>query len=290
MNEHSNTERTVERVKAAVIAMQPMPTMIREVLDQIRDPNIEGAQLIETLRNDPGLTVNILRVVNSPVYASGSERVESLLQAFVRLGARTVCRIVIAHGLAGQLAGRLPGYELEPRALLQHAVGVALNAEALASLLQKGSPDVLFTAGLLHDIGKVVLDPFITEVRPELDQMLAQNSTCTFDQMERQLLGVTHAEAGAWLLRHWNVPGLPAMAAEMHHDPESAPATMREDVLVIHLADTLVYAQGVGDGIDGLRYRAHGNAAAALGLRTRDLESIAGQTWEKVREWSALLS
>ncbi len=275
----------IARVQAAVKKHQPMPAMYRELVESINAPDVSFKQLSDIVRYDPGMTMNILKVVNSAAF-SGAARIDSLQQAFVRLGMQRLFKIIMAQGVSVELAGRLKGYDVEPKMLLKHSIGVALAAEGLAQKLSYPH-DLLFTAGLLHDMGKVVLDPFVQEMRPELDARLAGSDT-EYDQIERDVIGVDHAQAGAWLMEQWSFPEELVSCVADHHHPGAA-GTYKDAALMVHLADTLIYSAGIGDGIDGFRYRVAEGVAGSLGLRARDIEYLASTTLERLNEWDALI-
>ena len=276
----------LSRIRHAIDVHPPMPAMIGELLKHANDPHIDFKELAEIVRFDPGITMNVLKVANSAAYI-GAQPVDSLQQAFVRIGAKKLFRIIIAQEVATQLAGKLRGYDLEPRMLLKHSIGAALIAEALALHLGRHPKEVLFTAGLLHDMGKVVLDPFVFEYRKDFVAALCDTEK-SFDQIERDILGVTHPQAGAWLMEKWAFPQELIAIVLQHHHPENAEA-YQDAALMIHLADTLVYSIGVGDGIDGLRYKVAADAAGILGLQSKHIEQIASNTWEKLNEWNDII-
>ncbi len=263
-----------------------MPAFYRDLLPHVQDPDIGYDQLSRLIRNDPGVTMNILRMANT-AYFSGTERIDSLQQALVRLGSRRLFQIIIAHGVSAQLAVRLDGYGLEPRGLLTHSVGVAVTAERMAQMLGLKTREMLFTAGLLHDMGKVILDPFVAEVRPLIDERLRETERA-FDDIELEVLGTTHPEAGARLMARWNFPDDVVEIVACHHHPDRAQAFPTE-VLMVHLADTLLYSQGVGDGIDGLRYPVAEDASSRLGLHSRDVEQVASGALDQLRELEAMM-
>ncbi len=252
----------------------------------VDNPDFSFKELSEIVRYDPGITMNVLKLVNSAAFC-GDQRLDSLQQAFVRLGARHVFKIIMAQGFASHLTTPVDGYELAPRGLLIHSVGVALSAETLAIKLGRHSTQLLFTAGLLHDMGKVVLGPFVFECRPEFEALL-RDTDGPFDSLEQEVLGVTHAEAGAWLMELWSFPPELVSLVLMHHHPPTA-GDSRDAALMLHLADTLVYSQGIGDGIDGFRYEVDEDAAGVLGLRSRDIEQVASSTLDRMREWEKSL-
>ena len=276
-----------ERIQKAMAAHPPMPAFYSDLIPHVQDPNVGYDELSKIIRNDPGVTMNILRMANT-TYFSGSEKIDSLQQALVRLGSRRLLQIVIAHGVSDQLAGRLDGYSLAPRGLLLHSVGVAVTAENLAHRLGLKTREMLFTAGLLHDMGKVILDPFVKEKRERFDALLAQDPSRTFDEIEYEVLGITHPEAGSQLMARWNFSDDVVEIVACHHHPEHS-TVFQNETLMVHLADTLLYSQGLGDGIDGFRYSVAEDAAARLGLRSRDVEQVASGALDQLRELEALM-
>lgn len=275
-----------ERIEQAIKDHPPMPTLYRDLLPFVKDPEADYDKLSKIIRNDPGVTMNVLRVANSS-YFSGKDRIDSLRQAFVRLGSRRLFQIIISQGAATRLVHKLDGYDLAPRMLLTHAVGVAVTAENLAHRLNIEAREVLFTAGLLHDMGKVVLDPFMQETRPQFDRLLAETNQ-PFDELETEILGITHAEAGARLMALWSFPADVVEMVGCHHRPEKA-QDFANETLMIHFADTLIYSQGLGDGIDGFRYTVADDTAAKLGLRARDVEQVASSTLDQLRELEQMM-
>lgn len=255
-------------------------------MEEIRNPDADFTRLSEQIRFDPGITMNILKIVNS-AHFSGAQRVDSLQQAMVRLGTQRLFHIIVAQGVASLMTEKLAGYDLEPRALLSHSIGVALAAENLARHLAIKDDGALFTAGLLHDMGKVVLNPFVIETRVKFDSALRADDR-PFDILEKEILGITHAEAGAELMRHWNFPEDMVEIVAWHHDPDQS-KKQPQRTLMIHLADTLVYSQGVGDGIDGFRYRVHDQAGELLGLRPSDVERIASGVLDPLHELESIM-
>ena len=285
----TDSERSArhERIRQAIAEHPPMPAYYRDLLPYVQDPDIGFDQLSRIIRNDPGVTMNILKMANT-TYFCGTGRVDSLQQAFVRLGSRRLFQIVIAHGLASRLAVELVGYGLAPRILLRHSVGVAITSELLARRLEQPTREMLFTAALLHDMGKVVLDPFVAEVRPVFDALL-RHTDRPFDDLEREVLGITHPEAGAQLMKRWNFAEELVDIVACHHHPDLA-ISFQSETMMVHLADTLIYSQGMGDGIDGLRYQVYNDSSKRLGLKSLDVEAVASGALDQLRELEALMT
>jgi putative nucleotidyltransferase with HDIG domain len=283
----SDNEAYRVQIRKAVEACPPMPALCQQALAFMQDPDMDFSTLAKEIQFDPGITMNVLKVVNS-AYFAGSEPIHSLQQALVRLGSRNLSRIIVAQGVSARLSGVLGGYDLAPQELLHHSIGVALTAERLAQHLKMDQGDgSLFTAGLLHDIGKIVLDEFVQQAKEPICALL-QSTEEPFDVIEQKVLGVTHPEAGAWLMRQWHFPEDIVQIVEYHHKPLAA-ASQRDRALLIHLADTLVYSEGVGAGIDGFRYSVENSAAEKLGLQSFDIEQVAAEAWNMVQEMETLL-
>lgn len=275
-----------DRVQQAIADHPKMPALYRDLMTLLKDPDADYEQLAKIIRNDPGVTMNILRVANS-TYFSGEERIDSLRKAFVRLGSRHLFQIIIAQGVATRLAQSFAGYDLNPRELLRHSVGVAITAEHFARLLKVSIMETLFTAGLLHDMGKIVLNPLILEQQAKVHQLL-KDPSLAFDEIELQAVGITHAKAGALLMEKWQFPEAVIELVEFHHHPEAAQAFPSE-VLMVHFADALMYSEGMGDGIDGFRYPINNDAAERLGLRPRDIEQLASGLLDQLNELEKII-
>jgi len=274
-----------EKIERRIEEFPEMPALCRNLLQSLEDPHVDFSQLEEQIQYDPGLTSNVLRLANS-AYFGAAGTVNSLRVALMRLGTRRISEVITAIMISPMMLRSLSGYDLRSQDLLQHSVWVAVASEELARL--KGYRDVkmLFTAGLLHDMGKIILDPFVQEQR---ENLLQQGLSQPFDEREKEYIGMSHAQAGATLLGKWNIPEEITAAARWHHEPESAEG-YPEQVNMVHLADILGYAEGIGTGVDGMKYRASQMAHKRLGLQKSDIEYVASLTLEKMNELQSLLT
>jgi putative nucleotidyltransferase with HDIG domain len=273
-----------EKIERRIDDFPEMPALSRNLLHSLEDPYIDFSQLEEQIQYDPGLTSNVLRLANS-AYFGAAGTVSSLRVALMRLGMRRISEIITAIMVSPMMLPTLPGYELRSRNLLKHSVWVAVASEQLARCLGYSDVKMLFTAGLLHDMGKIILDPFVQEHQSEL---LEEGQSVSFDARERNILGISHAETGSRLLSRWNIPEEITAAAVWHHEPDSAPEH-RDQVFMVHLADMLGYTEGVGTGIDGMKYRVSSDVERKLGLKKSDIEYVASLTLDKMNELESLL-
>ncbi len=264
-----------------------MPSLCQSVLEHLDDPEVNYKELELKVQFDPGLTANILRLANS-AYFGAMRSVDSLHSAFVRLGTRRIFELIISNIAAPLMKYPLSGYDLRPEDLLRHSVWVGVASGELAKVLGINISNLQFTAGLLHDMGKLILDPYVTSERGVLlDQETLKGFS--FEQREHQVLGLDHAEVGAKIMDQWQLPYEIVAAVRWHHEPSQA-LEYQNEVDIVHIADILAYAEGVGTGIDGLSYNVSTEAQKRLGLRKKDIEYAASITLEKMEELERILN
>ncbi|MFH0878951.1 MAG: HDOD domain-containing protein [Lentisphaerota bacterium] len=279
-----------DRLRAEVVmkirSFPSMPAFVGQVITLLSDPNADVDKIALRIKFDAGMTANILRLANSAEF--GSHRsVRSLQEAIVRLGLKQLFQLVVACGMGRRLSPAMPGYELQPFDNLRHSLWTALAAEEFCKTLDIAAPDMLFTAGLLHDIGKMITDEFILARKSDITGR-AKGHSLSFDDAEMEVLGICHAQAGAEILDAWHFPKELVACTRWHHRPEQA-GEFIPIASIVHIAEFLGYAEGVGTGIDGLSYRLSQQAIDQLGIRKTTLELVASHTLKQVNELEQLL-
>ena len=272
----------IDEIMASVEAFPAMPGAAARLLVMLDDPDVSATEIEEALRFDPGLTANILRLSNSAYFGFASQ-VGSVHQAVVLLGAKRLTQVVTATCVNAVMDRPVEGYGLSPGALWRHSIAVSVAAEILVKELDLAENPEIFTAALLHDVGKLVLGQYIDQhLAPLAPDALADKP---FQQVEKELLGADHAEVGARILEKWAFPQRIVHAVRWHHDPDAAgePDTM---VDLIHVANVLCLMLGIGMGNEGLQYQPESSATERLGLTTTHLERAASRTLQWVNEMS----
>lgn len=284
MTDTANNYRS--QIEERIQSSPSMPSLCQTLITNFNNPNLDFRALSEEMKFDPGTTANILKLANSAYFGSTGE-IDSLQTAFVRLGMKQLFQVVAAQGAASRLSTRLAGYDLMPNELLRHSVWVAIAAEELAKILNIRPPEMIFTIGLLHDMGKVLFDEFIEKEAARIHQEEAF-MTESFDELETEIFGTNHAHAGADLIAGWNFPEELIEAVRWHHCPNMA-KEHTSTVDMIHVADMLAYSEGLGTGIDGLMYRTCEESIKRLGLKSKIIERVASKTLDKMEQLERLL-
>ena len=251
-----------------VDALPPFPAVIHKVLTLLQDPLVSADRIVEAVRFDQSITANVLKVCNSALLG-GTQRVSSLKDALVRIGNKPLIRVILSVGGSDVLQKEVPGYDLERGALWRHSILCALLCESLCDVVGYAGKDKAFTAGLLHDVGKVVLSEFVGREYGKIRDA-AMAAHFTFLDAESGILGVNHAEAGGRIGEKWNFDAELVNAIRHHHDPAKGdPSAL---LFLTHFADLLCLTSGIGGGADGLRYNVDHELLKAHGIGSKEFE------------------
>ncbi len=253
--------------------IETLPAAALEAVRMMDDPDVSTSRITTVIEHDPGLTTNILRMANS-AYFGFPRAVSSVQDAIVRLGLKEIRRTILASAVAPIVKRPVKGYDLSAGKLWEHAMTTAVGTDQIAAELDIVPPDYTFTAGLLHDVGKIVLGTFI-DVDAEPIMKLAFDEHVPFEIAEQRILGIDHAETGAALLEKWQLPVEIVEVCRWHHEPDRAPDSAENPALdLVHIADTLSMMSGIGVGRDGLNYRPSEEVVGRLGLSSSMCEDV----------------
>jgi putative nucleotidyltransferase with HDIG domain len=278
-----------QRIVNATAGLPLLPSSVMRLRTVLDDPRSNAEAVEAVVRPDAALTGNLLRMANSAFFGV-PRHIESVRQAITLLGMRRVYEAAVGASFLCLIPERLLGYGLEAGAFWRHCVAVAVLGERLAVGCGKSPPPLAFTAGLLHDIGKLAVAPFLAEVEGEVRSRLRAGGGSLLEA-ERELLGVTHAEVGSALADRWQLPTAICRAVRWHHDP-GASGDVGERLLVdlVHLANDLAHLLGFGVDAGELCREVDGAAAARLGLRIRQVEAVVAQSTQQIEQLADLFA
>ena len=264
---------TADEIISKVRDLPVVSETARKLPALLNKPELHRDDLVQTLRCDNVLTAKLLRVCNSAEIGL-REPVTSLDQAVLLLGHNVIFRTVCALGYGGVMSAPLVGYAVEANGLWSHSVTTGVAAEYLAEVENYGNfaPPLAFTAGLLHDIGKIVLNQLLTpKIRADIRSVIAEKNL-TRVAAEREIFGADHAAVGAALLRRWGVPDIIAQAVEDHHHPVVQPEIQLS--AVVHLANSAAHLSGSSGGVDAYALRVQKDLSETLELEVTRIEQL----------------
>ncbi len=199
---------------ASTSELSSLPTTTMQMMNLLDDETVEASRVLDVIEKDPSLTANLLKLANSAFYGL-RRQVGSAREALILLGNQTIVTLAFATSMGDVLRGPLAAYRLDRNALWHHALGTALAATHLASLTgSQETRERAFTAGLVHDIGKLLLN---RPLKAKLDQLPPDCGFSCLLEAESNILGFNHAEAGARLAEAWNFPPYLVTVIENHH-------------------------------------------------------------------------
>lgn len=277
-----------EELSKRLDALPTLPAVVARLRELLQSERTGVAQLEALLRPDPALASNVLRLANSAVFGR-RQKVTSVRQAIAFLGTRRIFDAVTSAGMLRVIPPELVGYELSAREFWRHSAAVALLAEHLAGVLGARDVEGVFTAGLMHDLGKLAVCVFVADHAAEL---LAQirGARLSLIDAERAVLGTDHAAVGAALAERWDLPPVVVSVCRWHHAPldERIEAATQREVDLVHVANGLAHSFGLGVDVAELARSLDARVIARLGLSNEQMERAAAASLQPIEELCAL--
>lgn len=278
-------EDKLRRILTQVKSFPGMPATAARLLPLLQDPDSSAAKIEDILKYDPGLTANILKLTNSAYFGLPS-LVSSVRQAIMLLGWKRLLQLVITMCMSALMKRSIPGYDLPRGELWRHSVAVSVAADLLVTSLSIGNADEVFTAALLHDIGKLVLGDYVQEDLEKIEVMVAKG--ISFEVAEYIVLGTNHADIGARILQNWALPQDLVNAVSWHHDPENCDKyCLLSDV--VHVANVVGRRVGFGKSRSGQALEPSLEVVERLDVDQSHMDKLAEQTVQEVGKLTDIL-
>jgi putative nucleotidyltransferase with HDIG domain len=277
----------ITSIMKKIDSLKPIPQVAHKIMSIVEDPESSLSELSKVIEYDSSVTANLLKVANS-AYFGRPGKFDSVHQAIVYLGMDHVVDLVLLASGADNLKPEQTGYDLQKGDLWKYSVLSALIARELSEKKSIGKPHLIFTAALLKDIGKVILDQYVGDVIKEINAIVVDQDL-TFREAEKQVIGIDHAELGGMVAKSWNFSPKMVEIIQNHHQPQKSSISEMESSIV-YLADTICMMMGVGGGLDGLAYRFHKEVVKRLQFTERDLQEIMAMFGEKLEHVESLVS
>lgn len=289
---------TTRDLKAKVLRnlneLPPMPQIVFKALEILDDPNSNTKQVADLIESDPAIATKVLRMANSAYYGL-SGKVSSIQHASVVLGFKALGELIAMAGTSSLLGTKLFGYDMASGALWEHSMTVALCSKILAQRRKPELANDAFSAGLIHDVGKLILDRFVLNRRPLFEEYM-QSGDRTVLSAEKKILGFDHAEIGYEVCQHWKIPESLATAICFHHS--AARVSTDELAAIVFMANTIANmaeaTEMVGtieqNSLEAVMYLVDDAVMQHLELEESDIGEIMNAALEGVKQISAGLA
>jgi putative nucleotidyltransferase with HDIG domain len=228
---------TPEALVEDISGLVTLPDVYLRINKLVEDPNSSSADIAKAVSQDASFTVKLLKLANSAVYHFPST-VETVAKAVTIIGVSQIRSLALSLSVASSFEG-LPNELVSMRNFWKHSLLCALTARQLGMETRRCDPDALFTAGLLHDIGELIIfNRLHAQAKEALLNVVHNQDEIPIQDAERETLGFDHADVGAALARQWNLPSVLQECIAHHHAPAQAPKH-RRDAALIHIANVL---------------------------------------------------
>jgi HD-like signal output (HDOD) protein len=262
--EHGDLKHRIEKLGQ----LPTLPQVVQRIVSMIDRPETSAEDLGRLIEKDQVLSAKVLQLANSPFYGFPA-RIASVSHAVVVLGLNVVKGLALGASVFDMM--RAAGMDQ----LWRHSLGVAMTAHILATRVGHKNPEELFVAGLLHDLGKVVVYVKLPETASRIAQAVRERDLYMLEA-EQEILGLTHAEVAGWLATAWHLPTVLKEPIMYHHHPHLATGAPMQTTIV-HVADVLVKAMGCGFSGDALVPALSAEAWKALNLDDEGLAACVAQ-------------
>ncbi|HEX5680300.1 MAG TPA: HDOD domain-containing protein, partial [Desulfobacterales bacterium] len=231
-----------ERILNGIRELPAMPQVLSEIQTQMAGADINTRKICGLIEADPAIATKVLRSANSAYYGQ-SGRVATTTGALNLIGLKGLLEVVALAGAQRLLVGRLPGYGYQAEDLWKHSLAVACGSKLLALRQDPGISETAYIAGLIHDVGRIILDRLVLEMKAEIAEFMEREQK-TFLDAETRFFGVNHARVAAEVCRKWKFPGAMAVAIGWHHEPSKSNGDLLANIL--HMADHMATMIGIG--------------------------------------------
>jgi putative nucleotidyltransferase with HDIG domain len=269
-----------EILKQAINRLKPIPQVALKIIRTFESEQYNIADIATQIRLDQVISAKVIKTCNS-AFIGTKKQIKSIDQALVILGARLVVRLILSNAMEDFLKSSARGYSMSKGGVYHHALSTAIVSEHIARVTAKSEPDIAYTAGLLHDIGKVLLDQYVASAIPQFYAQVYRDGHELLD-VEKSLLGITHAEAGRRLAELWHFPAALKDVISFHSQPELA-QNDPELTHVVYLANLLISRFDACRELEKVNTMQLGSQLHRLGLDQNSLSDlISSIPWKSV--------
>ena len=278
--ENSKIISLKSKILRGLVELPPMPNIILKAREIMEDSGSSLKDLAGVIEHDQAIVARVLALANSAYYGL-SGLVASIQHASILLGQKTLGELITIAASSQLLNKKLKGYRLHPGDLWKHSLAVALGSRIIAEKRNAEWVEDAFIAGLLHDAGKIILNPYIVEREKAFKKALG-NGQPKFIEAEKEILGFDHAEVMSRAIRFWRYPENQSTAIRYHHYPSRSDNS--ELAFIVHLADFAAKEAGFKSENGVPQSEIDPQTLSYLGFQKEDLSPIIAQITASVEK------
>lgn len=260
----------IDSIIQSIDKIPAYPAAIQRVTELLSDEDYSVAEIANVIKLDQALAANVMKISNS-AYFGARQKIKSIQDAVVYLGQQQLIRAVQTAGVARIFGKGGKGDVAHAKDLWEHSVAVAMMSQILARKILSREDPMLYTAALLHDVGKIILGVYVQDAFARIMARLKEGG-CSFLEAEEEVLGINHADLGGRIAAHWNFPPDIRDAIAFHHRPDLLKQEGKTEAWLVYLADQACLMMGIDGGVDGLAHKGLEEVMKTFHIRMVDLE------------------
>ena len=255
------------------VKLSSLPLIFYQINEAVNDPESSFTEIAHIISGDAGLVARLLKIVNSAFYGFPN-RIETIIHAVSIIGSTQLRDLALATTVINQFRG-IPKHLIDMESFWRHNIACGLAARVIAIYRRESGPDRYYVAGLLHDVGRLVILSHIPDKAMEAIK-LAESKKILLSEAEQEVMGFDHAQVGEMLLLAWKLPDRLIEAVGCHHEIKKAKKYSLK-ASIIHVADIIANAMELGSSGEQYVPPMQERAWERLELPTSILSSIVNQ-------------
>lgn len=278
----ANLENRLAKIKD----LSTLPVVANNVIQITRNPKSSAMEVATAISQDPALASKVLKMANSSLYGF-PQRITTINHAIVILGFANIRNIVLTASIFDMFPSAKGRKHFDRKGFWEHSLASGITSKLLAKRLGIKNVDEAFIWGLLHDLGKLVLDTYFSDDFSEVVSLVQEKGMLIRDA-EQQLLGFDHASVGGIVADKWNLPPILIKVIRFHHNPPQANESMRM-VAIIHFSDILCRTLSMGSGGDAKVPCINEESWKLLGLNKQIIKNLLLEMEQEVAKANTFL-
>ncbi|MGO9379003.1 MAG: HDOD domain-containing protein [Dissulfurispiraceae bacterium] len=247
-----------------------IPPVADKIIQLVSNEASVVGSIVDTIEKDPAISAKVISFANAAFYSMG-QPVTTIRDAVMKIGFDNVKSIALGISLLTLFKGKKNGDDGEYLNTIKHSMVTGVVSKEIVDFLEYRHYEDIFTSGLLHDLGLMVMNVYFPEIYAQIIDKFKKGKS--FPDAEREVCGFTHGEIGGWLADKWNLPENMCEVILSHHNPTSASSTA---VAIVHLADIIAIRRGFSPvSVDGFEGSVVGAAMQMVGMNEEGLAKLA---------------
>lgn len=269
-----------------IATIPTLPTVINEILNQLDNPKSNAKNVEEIMHGDPAITLKTLKLVNSAYYGMNN-RVATLKDAIVMLGFNNIRELIVLSSMQELF---FKANYFKNGSLWLHSFAVATTAKILAEYKNIQNKELVFTAGLLHDVAKIFEDQlFYEDFKQAIDMSKKENKELL--ETENEVMGINHCIMGKRIASNWKLPESIISVILYHHAPDlSNKMEFRDLIYAVHIADSLVRFKKIGDSGNFGKINISKRTLEKFGIKQEEIKIILKKLDNELKEKKSFLN